>query len=69
MVNGALIPSSQTFAKDLDLFDKERHLVYVGPVWTKTKTDSGFGGEKWQELQGLVLDNYCELIPFLRCPF
>ncbi|TFK28142.1 hypothetical protein FA15DRAFT_665628 [Coprinopsis marcescibilis] len=43
---------------DLDLFDKERHLVHVGPVWTKAKADTGFMGEKWQELQGLVLDNY-----------
>ncbi|EAU85398.2 signal transducer [Coprinopsis cinerea okayama7 len=42
---------------DMDLFDKERHLVYSGPVWMKGKSDNGFS-DKWQELQAALLDNY-----------
>ncbi|KAH6913124.1 hypothetical protein BKA70DRAFT_1261943 [Coprinopsis sp. MPI-PUGE-AT-0042] len=43
---------------DLDLFDKERHLVHVGPVWTKEKSEGSFSsGEKWVEQQAALLDN------------
>ncbi|KAJ2924639.1 hypothetical protein H1R20_g12444, partial [Candolleomyces eurysporus] len=42
---------------DMDLYDKERHLVNMGPVWRKIKAE-GFAAEKWVEVNATLLDNY-----------
>ncbi|RXW25502.1 hypothetical protein EST38_g301 [Candolleomyces aberdarensis] len=43
---------------DMDLYDKERHLVNMGPVWRKIKAENGFAAEKWVEVTATLLDNY-----------
>lgn len=46
--------------QDMDLYDKERHLVHMGPIWRKIKSDNAFTNDKWVEVSATLLDNYCE---------
>jgi hypothetical protein len=45
-------------AKDMDLYDDSRTLVYSGPTLRRARTDTGFS-EKWTNLVAALLDNYC----------
>lgn len=47
-------------SKDMDLYDKSRSLVYIGPVMRRLKSDTGFT-EKWTDLVAALLDNYCQI--------
>ncbi|KAJ3518484.1 hypothetical protein NMY22_g13650 [Coprinellus aureogranulatus] len=53
---------------DMDLYNKERHLVYMGPVWRKVRAENSFSSDKWQEATAHLLDNYFILTRDVKSP-
>lgn len=43
----------------MDLYDESRTLVYLGPIYRRSRSETGFT-EKWTELTGALMDNYCK---------
>ena len=46
----------------MDLFNETRSLVYLGPVFRRGRSDTGFT-IAWSELVAALLDNYCKASP------